>query len=258
MSNLVRAPTGIPELDDMVRGGFLRGDVALVAGSVGTGKTTLGLQFLVNGATRYGEPGLYVSFEEMPDQIYRDAYTMGWDLRKLEDEDKVRVICTSPDLLLKGIDLLDESLQEIRARRVVLDTVTHLQMFVPETEIRKELYRIVRYLKTKGVNALLLHEIPKITGEAFAISEVGIGFLVDAILLLKHVEIGSAIHKAITILKMRGSDHDKQLREFEITSAGIKVAAPFSEYEGIITGSPRRRTPERFVELFSKAARKGK
>ncbi|OLE83789.1 MAG: hypothetical protein AUF79_18135 [Crenarchaeota archaeon 13_1_20CM_2_51_8] len=85
-----RVRTGIAELDQMLRGGFMKGDAVMVAGSAGCGKTTLALQYLVNGA-KLGEAGLYVTFEEMPDQIYRDAKNLGWDLRKLEEESKFRI-----------------------------------------------------------------------------------------------------------------------------------------------------------------------
>src|SRR5436309_12511756 len=76
----------------MLRGGFMEGDAVLVAGSAGSGKTTLALQYLVNGIVKFGEPGIYLTFEQMPDQIYRDAKNFGWDLRKMEEENKFRLI----------------------------------------------------------------------------------------------------------------------------------------------------------------------
>src|SRR6266481_7515478 len=107
-----RIRTGIQELDEMLHGGFMPGDAVMIAGSAGTGKTTLALQYLVNGV-KHGEPGIYVTFEELPDQIYRDAKNFGWDLRKMEEEDKFRVVCTSPDLMLESDkdSLLDDVLQ---------------------------------------------------------------------------------------------------------------------------------------------------
>ena len=114
---MVRNKTGIVELDEMLRGGFMDKDAVMVAGSAGTGKTTLALEYLVNGATQFGEPGIYLTFEQLPDQIYRDAENFGWDLRKLEAEDKLRVVCTSPDLLLEPEgeeQLLGETIRELR------------------------------------------------------------------------------------------------------------------------------------------------
>jgi len=236
------------------------GDAVLVAGSAGSGKTTLSLQYLVNGIVKFGEPGIYVTFEQMPDQIYRDAKSFGWDLRKLEQENKFRLICTSPDLLLEsqGENLLDETIKEIHPRRIVIDSMSHLEMFLPKGDLRKEAYRIVSYLKTKGMSSILIWEAGQMTGNSFSVTEAGLSFLVDCIVALKPIEIESSVRKALAILKMRGSDHDKQLRQFEITPTGIKIESAFSNYEGLMSGSPRRVASEKFVELFRSASEKHK
>jgi len=255
-----RVRTGIPELDEMLRGGFMEGDAVLVAGSAGSGKTTLALQYLVNGIVKFGEPGVYVTFEQMPDQIHRDAKTFGWDLRKLEEQDLFRLVCTSPDLLLesRGENLLDEVINEVHPRRIVIDSLSHLEMFVEKKDLRKEAYRLVSFLKTKGMSSLLVWEAGQMTGTSFSVTEVGLSFLVDCIVALKPVEIESTVRKALVILKMRGSDHDKQLRQFQITSGGIKIESAFSNYEGVMTGSPRRIASEKFMELFRGSSEKHK
>lgn len=237
-----RIKSGIRELDEMLHGGFMEGDAVMVAGSAGTGKTTLALQYLVNGLTKFGDNGIYVTFEQLPDQIYRDARNFGWDLKKMEEENRLKVVCTSPNLLLEsdGVSLLDEPIKEIRPRRIVIDSLSHLAMFVEEKELRKEAYRMIMYLKTKGLSSLLLWESPQIIGQTFSVTDIGLSFLVDCIVMLKPVEVDSSMKKAIAVLKMRGSDHDNKLREFEIASTGIKVAAPFADYEGIVTGTPRK------------------
>src|SRR5712692_7183748 len=120
---MVRQKTGIPELDLMLRGGFMERDAVMIAGSAGTGKTTLAMEYLVNGITKFQEPGIYLTFEQLPDQIYRDAENFGWNLRKLEEEDKLRVVCTSPHLLLEsdgGEQLLDETIRAIQPSRIVI------------------------------------------------------------------------------------------------------------------------------------------
>jgi circadian clock protein KaiC len=255
----LRVKTGIVELDEMLRGGFMPGDAVMLAGSAGSGKTTLGLQCLVNGV-KQGEPGVYVTFEELPDQIYRDAKNFGWDLRKMEDEGKFRVVCTSPSLMLESGDgsLLDDVLKEVQPRRLVIDSLSHLEMFVKKEDMRMEAYRMVSYLKTRGISSILLWESPQISGTSFSVTDVGLSFLVDCIVALKPVEIESAMRKALVILKMRGSDHDKRLREFEITSAGIKIESAFTNYEGIISGSPRKVASEKFMDLFRGASEKKK
>ena len=252
-----RVRTGITELDEMLHGGFMEGDAVMLAGSAGCGKTTLALQYLVNGV-KNGDPGVYVTFEEMPDQIYRDAKNFGWDLRKLEEQGKFKLICTSPNLLLEseGETLLDESLRDIQPRRMVVDSLSHLAMFVKESELRREAYRLIMHLKTRGISSVLIWESPQMSGSAFSVSEVGLSFLVDCIVALRPVEIESSLRKALAILKMRGSDHDKRLREFQITPNGIKIESAFTNYEGLMGGSPRRVASEKFVDLFRGAAEK--
>src|SRR5436853_6824264 len=98
---MARQKTGIVELDAMLRGGFLERAAVMVAGSAGTGKTTLALQHLVNGITKFGEPGIYLTFEQLPDQICRDAENLVWDRKKLQEQDKFTVGCTSSELLMQ-------------------------------------------------------------------------------------------------------------------------------------------------------------
>ena len=248
-----RVNTGISELDAMLHGGFMQGDSVLLAGSAGSGKTTLALQYLVNGIVHDGEAGVYITFEQMPDQIYRDAKNFGWNLRKLEEENKFRLVCTSPDIILEssGENLLDEVLRDVQPRRVVIDSLSHLEMFLANRrDMRREAYRIISFLKTKGVSSILVWESSQTGANQFNVTEMSLSFLVDCIIALKPVEIESSIRKALVILKMRGSDHDKHLREYEITPTGIKITSAFQNYEGIITGTPRKVGSEKFLELM--------
>lgn len=221
----------------------MTGDAILVAGSAGTGKTTLGLQFLVNGAMEFQENGVFLTFEQLPEKIYRDAANYGWNLNKLEEEDKLRVVCTPPDLLLKEgkIDeIVGPPLEETRAKRFVVDSISHLELYIPERVVRKEAYRLANYLRTRGLTTLLTSEVHEVMGTSLTITGSGVSFLVDAIVLLRYGEIESSIRRALAIMKMRGRDHDKKLREYEITGTGLRVLAPFTELEGVLSGSPRK------------------
>jgi circadian clock protein KaiC len=258
-SGAPRVKTGIAEFDAMLRGGFMKGDAVMLAGSAGTGKTTIALQYLINGIKTAGEGGIYLTFEQHPDQIYRDAKNFGWDLQKLEAEDKLRIVFTSPDLLMGEGDpetLLEEPIKAVKARRIVVDSLSHLSMFAKNDDIRKETYRVVNFFKRKEMSTILIWESPQVLGQSFSVSDVGLSFLVDAIVSLKFVEIDSSIRRAIVVLKMRGSDHDKSLREYEITKDGVKVHASFKDYQGIMSGSPTKVASEKFVELMGKAAKR--
>jgi len=252
-----RVRTGISELDRMLGGGFMEGDMVLVAGSAGTGKTILGLQHLVNGVTQFGENGIYVTFEELPEQIYRDAANLGWDLRKMEREDKLRVVCTSPDLLLEtrdGEHLLDEPMKQIHGRRIVIDSLSQVAIRFEEMEkVRREAHRLLMYFKAKRLSSMCTWETPQILGDSFSLTDVGLSFLVDCIVLLKLVEIQSSMHKLLVVLKMRGSDHDKKLREFEITSQGIELMTPIANYEGLLSGYGRRSVTDEAARKLAEA-----
>jgi len=251
-----RVKTGIPAFDEMLHGGFMEGDSVMLAGSAGSGKTTLALQYLVNGTTRYNDRGVYLTFEQLPDQIYRDALGFGWDLKKLEEEGRIQLICTSPDLMLDadaGDGLLRDTIKEFQPQRIVVDSLSHFGMYVPENNLRKEVYRLIMAFKTKRISSILLWETSQIMGNTLSISDAGLSFLVDSIILLKPVEIESSMRRLLGILKMRGSDHDKRLREFEITSHGIEIQNPFTNYEGILTGSPRRSQIEAAANSWSMA-----
>ncbi len=256
---MIRAKTGIPEFDEMLGGGLMRNDAIMVAGPAGSGKTTLGLEFLVNGIREFGENGIYLTFEELPDQICRDAATMGWDLRKLESEGKFRIICTSPDLITaagKDGNILDDYIRGINAKRIVVDSLSHLEMFVDERQFRSEAYRLIMYLKRKGLTSLLAWEAPQMMGQTFGVTDVGLSFLVDSVIMFRFVEIKSEMKRALGIVKMRGSAHDKKLREFTISSNGIKLASTFEGYEGVISGSPHKAADEKMLEMFQFASKK--
>src|SRR5256712_10910210 len=179
---MARKKTGILELDEMLRGGFMDKDAVMVAGSAGTGKTTLALEYLVNGATQFGEPGIYLTWKQLPDQIYRDAENFGWDLRKLEAENKLRVVCTSPDLLLDPDgeeQLLGETIKELQPRRMVIASLNHLEMYVPRGDLRKAAYRTLMYIKTLGISPFTISIPQHGTASSFAGTQTVMTFVLE-------------------------------------------------------------------------------
>jgi circadian clock protein KaiC len=248
-----RVKTGIPGLDEMLLGGFLSQTANLVEGAPGTGKTTLGMQFIYHGIVACGEPGLILTFEEFPQQYYSDAASFGWDFHQMEREGKLRVVMTSPEVSKADLEQIggriERLVQEISAKRVLVDSLSHFERLGEDpADLRSIVYGFVNALKREGLTAVLTRESVALLGEAAGMDDA-FAFLADSYILLRYVEIESAVRKALLVLKMRGSDHDKGIRQFEITSRGIEVHAPFEGQEGIMSGSPRRMV-DSFVQAF--------
>lgn len=252
-----RVKTGIPGLDEMLGGGFLRGSANLVEGAPGTGKSTLGMQFIYHGIVMYGEPGLVLTFEEFPRQYYRDAASFGWDLQRLEQEGTLRLIMTSPEVTLADIERvggrIETLVHEMGARRILVDSISHFERIcaregAPTVQLRNMVYQIINSLKREGLTAILTRENDVWLGEADDANET-LGFVVDSYILLRYVEIESTMRKALLVLKMRGSDHDKRIRQFHITARGLEIGAPFEGREGIMSGTPRRML-DSFIQAF--------
>jgi circadian clock protein KaiC len=250
-----RVQTGIRGLDEMLSGGFLPQTANLVEGAPGTGKTTIGMQFIFNGITKFNEPGLIITFEEFPQQYYHDAATFGWDFRWLEKDGKLKVIMTSPEVSRLDVEsvggMIETSITQMGARRVLVDSITHFERLTQDpVELRSLQYSFINGLKREGLTSLLTRESHTLPGEVPQ-EENDIGFVVDSYLLLRYVEIESMIHKALLVLKMRGSEHAKDIRQFEITDQGVEVRSKFEGREGIMSGNPRRMA-DSFVEAFVK------
>ena len=248
-----RVETGIAGLDEMLHGGFLPQAANLVEGAPGTGKTTLGMQFIHHGITRCDEPGIILTFEEFPQQYYRDAATFGWDFRELERQNRLRVIMSSPEVSKADLEWIDgrtETLvREIGAKRILVDSLSHFTRLSQDSvELRSIVYGFINGLKRAGLTSVLTRESPALLGEAETVDE-DVAFVADSYVLLRYVEIDSAVHKALLVLKLRGSDHAKDIRRFSITKEGIVVRDKFLGREGIMSGSPRS-LAEAFRQAF--------
>jgi circadian clock protein KaiC len=235
-----RVRTGVPGLDELLGGGLIAGSANLVVGATGTGKTTLGMQFLYNGVVQYDEPGLLVTFEEFPFSLMRDARSFGWDLGELEEANKLRIVFTSPSVFLANLEApaspLSRIIREWEVRRVVLDSVTHLQRItVDPVELRKLETTVVNGLKREGLTSLMTCEAD---GLNLRLDQDRLAYVVDTILLARHVEVDSAIQRALMVLKMRGSAHAQGIHRYEIRREGIVVTEKFEGLRGLLTGTP--------------------
>lgn len=241
-----RVPTGVKGLDEMLDGGFLPGSMVLVRGAPGTGKTSLALQFLIHGAAKHDEPGLLISFEEFPSSLYRDAEALGWNLKELEASGKLYLMFTSPEVFLAGLESPGSRLNQLilgaNIRRLVLDSVTHFNRLTDDAqELRRVYTSVANGLRREGVTAMLLGEESRVGYQRA--DKGGLLFIVDAIIMLRYVEIESAMQRAIMVLKMRGSDHAKEIRCYEIGPGGLAVLGVFEGREGLLSGIPHRTLP---------------
>lgn len=252
----VRTPFGIKALDNMISGGLLSGSANLLEGAPGTGKTTLAMQFIYNGITQFREPGLIITFEEFPQQYYHDALQFGWDFKKLEAEGTLKVIFSDPHTALDELGKMDgefvKIIEDMGIKRVAIDSITHFESLTTDPyELREIERKFINALKREGVTSILLRENDTLLGSVSHVTSK-IPFIVDTYMLLRYVEIDSAIAKALCILKMRGSEHQKDIRCFNITSSGIDVEAKFSGREGIMSGITHSTPQDAFVNVFGK------
>jgi circadian clock protein KaiC len=225
-----RVRTGIEGLDTLLYGGLLRGDSMLVAGSPGTGKTNLGMQYLYNGATRYGEPGLLITFEEFPQRIYRDALSFGWDFPALEEEGRLKVLFTSPEVLQQDIirdqGLVGEMIAEIGARRVVVDSISHFQEMGQDLrQFREAVYGLVNALKREQLTALLTRELREMEEMGTGVEE----FVADGVIVLSRAYVGNTNMRFLEVMKIRGSALVPIPSLYSFTEHGIVVVPPFQE-----------------------------
>jgi circadian clock protein KaiC len=252
----IRTPFGIKAFDKMISGGLLSGTANLLEGAPGTGKTTLAMQFIYNGITQYKEPGLIITFEEFPQQYYHDAMQFGWDFKRLEAEDKLKIVFSDPETAIEELSKIDGQfvtlIEKMGIRRVVVDSITHLEsLAIDPHELREIERKFINALKRENVTSILLRENDSLLGPVTQVTDK-IPFIVDSYMILRYVEIDSAIEKAICMLKMRGSDHQKDIRCFKITSRGIEVEQKFSGREGIMSGITHSTPKDAFVNAFGK------
>jgi circadian clock protein KaiC len=227
---LEKAPTGIPGLDQITEGGLPRGRVSLVAGSAGAGKTLLGLEFLVAGARKYGEPGVLVSFEESVEKVTLNVRSLGFDLDQLQRDGLLKVISFQvepAEIISTGaFDLepifliLDDAISRIGARRIVLDTVEVLfGAFGDDSTIRAELNRLARWLEERGVTAIMTGERGDRNLTRHGIEE----YVTDCVIVLDHRVTEEISTRRLRVVKYRGSAHGTNEFPFLISARGFVV-----------------------------------
>lgn len=219
-----KVSTGIPSLDKMLEGGFNRGDTILVAGQPGAGKTTLGLQFLYSGATKYGENGVYVTFVESVKKLKRDALKIGWDFEKLRK--KVNFLDLMQATGAKGLEanfaVMMTEIELADSKRIVIDSLSAMTTYIEtKAEARTFVGMVNRLLENAGCTSLLLVEMP------WGKSDIGSGFeefLADGLIVLESTIDSFRVRRMLFVPKMRGVNHDLSCYDFFISTDGIDVS----------------------------------
>jgi circadian clock protein KaiC len=234
-----RARTGAAGLDEMLGGGLPRASSTVVLGGTGTGKTLLGLQFLVEGA-RNGEPGIHFTLEETENQLRRIAEGLGWDISALEKRGLFSFRYVSP-VELSTDCFLDQARHEVErlgARRVVLDSLTSMAIGVPSERRFKELvYSITKHFRAAGVTFNMNMEVADLLGSA-QLSGHGVSFAADNVIHLRYVEVEGQLERGISVLKARGVRHATDVRRLRIAAGHLDVEAAFTGLRGVLTGQP--------------------
>ncbi|MBA2637702.1 MAG: circadian clock protein KaiC [Solirubrobacterales bacterium] len=238
-----RISLGNAELDAMCGGGMYRDALMMVTGATGTGKTLIGLQFMVAGIEA-GERVLYLSFEESPWQLERNAAAWGMDLRTAESAGRLEIVSRYParlgleDLLVDLKHMVDE----LKPTRLVLDSITAIEHNSPAKAFREFCVGFSGYLKGRGVATMMTTTLPTLLGGDHA-TDLYLSTIADSILALRYFEVESQVRRAVLVLKVRGSQHASTMYEYEILETGMSVVGPIEGIRGILTGAAQATTP---------------
>jgi circadian clock protein KaiC len=219
--NLIR--TGIGGLDELFLGGILRGNIIVVEGATGTGKTTLGMEFIYRGITEFNEPGMIVSFEITPDKLIRDAAALGWNLESLQEQKKLKIISTTREVFNRELQepdsLLLSEAAEIGVDRMFVDSLR--LNAIDDGERAESFEMLARALERQGLTALLAMDLPEVQQTGHLNPE---RFIADTIVLLGTQRLQRAVQRTIEIIKSRGQDYLSGTHSFSILSGkGIEV-----------------------------------
>ena len=239
MSLLEKVRTGIPGLDSILSGGLRGGMNVVLSGQPGSGKTTMGMQFLYYGAKDFDESGIFVTLSESPNSIKNNFMSYGWDIQDLIEHGKIIIIDARPFKMEEGFVALDESLyrgeslpfmhltqlilssiKRIGAKRLVIDSLSVLAMqYTNEFYMRQGLQGMVHALESQYCTSLLISET----------SEIQIPldwYVTSGIILLHHIRREDTMERAIHVLKMRGIKHSEQILPIRISDSGMQVMHP--------------------------------
>lgn len=237
-SSEVRIGTGSKELDEMCGGGFYRDSIILVSGATGTGKTLLVTTFLNDGC-KNREKTLVFAFEESRAQLLRNAIGWGMDFQEWEKQGMLKIVCAYPETTGIADHLLHikKVIEEFGPDRIAVDSLSALERVTITKSFREFVIGLTSFIKKKQIAGLFTATTPTLMGGA-SVTEQHISTITDSIILMRYVELMGEMRRGLTVLKMRGSLHDKSIREYTIDGIGIHIGRAFHNVGGILSGTP--------------------
>ncbi|NMF83668.1 MAG: circadian clock protein KaiC [Leptolyngbya sp. LCM1.Bin17] len=239
-SSNARVSSGVPTLDEMCGGGFFRDSIILATGATGTGKTLLVSKFLVDGC-KNGERAILFAYEESRAQLSRNAYSWGVDFEAMEEKGLLKIICAYPESagLEDHLQIIKTEISQFKPSRIAIDSLSALDRGVSNNSFRQFVIGVTGFAKQEEITGFFTNTTEQFMG-LHSITESHISTITDTILMLQYVEVRGELSRAINVFKMRGSWHDKGIREYTINQDGPDIKASFRNLERIISGSPTR------------------
>jgi circadian clock protein KaiC len=250
-SSNVRITSGIPELDRMCGGGFFRDSIILVSGATGTGKTLITTEFIAGGV-KQGERCLLFAFEESREQLFRNAIGWGRDFERMEREGTLKVVCRYPEVagLEDHLVSMKSTIEAFEPNRVAVDSLSALERVSTVKGFREFVIGLTSFIKHQEVAGLFTSTTPTLMGGT-SVTETHISTITDSIILLRYVEMYGEMRRGMTVLKMRGSMHNKDIREFTIDDSGMHIGKPFRSISGILAGRPVHTASQQEIDRLS-------
>jgi circadian clock protein KaiC len=208
----------------------------LVSGATGTGKTLLVTNFLAGGVAA-GEKALLFGFEESRGQLFRNARGWGVDFERMEAEGRLRVVCLYPEAqgLPDHLLTIQSLVDQFAPNRIAIDSLSALERIAPETGFREFLISLTSFIKKREIAGLCTATSKSLVGGQ-SVSEQHISTMTDSIILLRYIQEQETMHRGLMVLKMRGSEHAKEIRRFTIDGQGMHFGAPFTDAPDVFAG----------------------
>jgi circadian clock protein KaiC len=237
---LTKISTGIPGLDDMLHDGVYNNSTTLLTGTSGTGKTVCMLHFIIAGA-KNGEKCILIEFEESAEQLYRNAESFGWNLKEYVERGDVQLVCRYPDELTSEqyLKVIKDLISTFGAQRVGFDSLSALERIYEPEKFRKFVIGLNSFLKMLGCTSIITNTTYELLGMS-QLTSTHLSTISDNIIVLKYVELCGQMRRLVSVLKERGSNHKKELIEFNITKNGIEILKPLIGFEGLMSSSARK------------------